>query len=283
MSNASTAFRVTTLNMLPAEETSSDAEDQKRFIRKRILNVDNSKLVDDSDAMKLLEEMGSDLSINAFAVNFKANNVINDDIFEANELNKRIFQRTSITCPDDDIQAYPLILTSTELRQAMYGSCLTNFKHRLGLIGEQDLYTLINVVSSPFPTEGNFTAKIAAALQGIIEQEVETSIARNTISKSTHGFIMQGTSQICLVHLPMFNMANHRHQLVITGELDEKTLEEYQNARTNDPNTFFTLANADPALLSELIVTGGSFKAVIDKGLPPKTGSVWSPTIVNMC
>jgi len=198
--------------------------------------------------------------------------MINKDVVEANNLNMRIFQRLSITSTKDDINTRPLVLTSTQLAQLSYTTCLDKFKERLCLDGKQDLYTLINVVSSPFPTEGNFTAEIAGALQQVIEEEVKISQFRNTITPTFHGFIMQGTSNVHLVHLPMFNMADHRYQLIITGDLPPDILTKYAAARKEYPNQYFTLANAKPGVLMDMI-KAGTFEAVIDIGLPPSDGS----------
>ena len=71
-------------NLLPAEKvpdpTPEKIEAQKQFIRDRITDRDNSELVQDKEAVKLLAEMGSDLMINAFACNFKVDGKVNEDI-----------------------------------------------------------------------------------------------------------------------------------------------------------------------------------------------------------
>ena len=75
---------VVPLNMLPAETQPSpdpkQIELQKKFIRERIVNRDNTELVRDEEAMALLAELGSDLMINAFACNFKINGKVNEDV-----------------------------------------------------------------------------------------------------------------------------------------------------------------------------------------------------------
>lgn len=109
MSDEDTDFRVTTLNMLPDERSNPGVEptSQKEFIRKRILNVPNSELIQDSEAMQLIKDMGSDLSINTFAVNFRIGKKINTDVVEANNLNTRIFKRLSITDTKTDTNIKP--------------------------------------------------------------------------------------------------------------------------------------------------------------------------------
>ena len=64
---------VVPFNMLPSEmepgATLADVEREKEFIRKRILNRPNEELVHDTEAMKLVQKLGSDLMINAFSCN----------------------------------------------------------------------------------------------------------------------------------------------------------------------------------------------------------------------
>lgn len=75
---------VVPFNMLPAEKEADPTPEkialQKEFIRNRIVNRDNTELYNDPEAMVLLEQLGSDLVINAFACNFKINGKINEDI-----------------------------------------------------------------------------------------------------------------------------------------------------------------------------------------------------------
>jgi hypothetical protein len=88
--------------------------------------------------MKAVSEIGSDLAINAFAVNFRFKNsvgqwVINQDIAEANNLRKCIFKCLSILKVTDIIPNMPLILTLTQLTQDGHKTCLTNFERHLPL------------------------------------------------------------------------------------------------------------------------------------------------------
>jgi hypothetical protein len=84
---------------------------------------------------------------------------------------------------------------------------------------------------------------------------------------------MQGTSQVYLVHLPMFNMGDHRFQFIITGDLPPDILKKYVAARKAHPGQFFTLANAKPEVLMNMVEVG-YFDAVIDIGMPPSDGYV---------
>jgi hypothetical protein len=274
MSTKNTDFIVTPLNLLPAEYNGGDVEAQKDFIRKRILAVTNDHLVQDKEAMRLIQEMGSDLSINAFATNFKLKGQPNIDVICANDLNRRIFERLSIVRVDqgEKMNDKPLFLTSTQFSQESYRDCLKTYKRRLGLNPEDptDLYSLINVVMSPFPTEMNFTRTIIDALRKVIEEEVATSVKWNTVSPDYHGFVMQGTDKLFLVHLPMFNMENHRYQLIISGDLSASDMAKYVEARKANPNQLYTLGNVDKDVLEDMLKKG-SFNVNVDKGLPPNS------------
>lgn len=267
MSTKDTSFIVAPMNMLPAEAEGGDVEAQKTFIRQRILPVTNEQLVQDSAAMKLIQEMGSDLSINAFSTNFKLNGEPNKDVIAANDLNRRIYERLSLVSIKQTMNDKPVLLTSTKFSQATYLDCLTTFKRRLGLDPNDpnDLYCLSNVVMSPFPTEMNFTRDLIQAFQQVLEEEAVTSVEWNTVSPDIHGFVMQGTDKLFLVHLPMFNMANHRYQLVITGDLNEEDMSKYVSERNANPGQLFTLSNVDKEVLTKLLEQG-SFNANVDKG-----------------
>jgi hypothetical protein len=75
MSTDDDEFKVVPFNLLPVERmegcTQADIDKQKAFIRTRILPVDNVALLEDPEALELLRELGSDLVINCFCVNFK--------------------------------------------------------------------------------------------------------------------------------------------------------------------------------------------------------------------
>lgn len=91
---------------------------------------------------------------------------------------------------------------------------------------------------------------------------------RNTITPDIHGFIMQGTDKLFLVHLPMFYMANYRYQVIITGDLDSITMKKYQSARAQHPDKFFVLGNHNKDTLQAITTEGASFRADIFMGLP---------------
>ncbi|KAF3179710.1 hypothetical protein TWF106_001771 [Orbilia oligospora] len=275
-------FIVTPFNRLPAEvdgKSSEEIEKQKEFIRKYIINVDNKTLAKDQAAWELLKLLGGDLMANAMACNFKYTigdkKVLNTSIVEANIMNTRIFNRVSVARPGEEVKKRELFLTSSQFSQENYGECLTNYKKRLGLEGPDDLCSLLNVTMSPWPTDGNFlTDVVVAEFKKIVQEEAQYAIARNTTSPDFHGFVMQGDSPLHLVHLPMFNMKNHRYQLIITGDLPADIFEIYKSDKAANPDAVYLLGNKNADILEEL-VGATEFEAVIDKGFPPDDGSHW--------
>lgn len=262
LSDAQPAFIAVPLNALPG------GDPQKAEVKKLLVGKTNREIAASPDAMKLATDIGSDLSINAFAVNFTLNGKPNDDIIEANHLGERVYRRLSMTNPDDDRTKKPLFLTSTRLSQARYGSCLTGFKGRLQLnAGPEDLYILVNSVMSPFPTAVGLMASIVQSLQQTIEEESRVLVYRNTLSADLHGFVIQGTDTLFFVHLAMFNLENHRFQLVITGDVPPTVMAHLQRLRDADPGQIFVLGTEQPATMDDILAQK-KFKAVIFKGVP---------------
>ncbi|KZS98838.1 hypothetical protein SISNIDRAFT_403791, partial [Sistotremastrum niveocremeum HHB9708] len=263
MSTSESKFTVEPLITLPKGH--GPVEKLKTRIRDELLTLSNRDIIKNKELMELATDMGSDLCINTFAVNFKtADGRKNEDVMEANALNARILKRLSIVDPKTTRNTVPLILMSTVLSQAAYQDSLDVYKARLGLRGQQDLYVLVNTNMSPFATEFGILKEIMKALTSIIEEEVDVALYRNTLKPARHDFVMQGTEKIFLANLPMYNMENHRQQLVITGDLPDEVKQEYVDQRAQNPNALFVLRNTNDLTLDEVLSTG-EFRAQIYK------------------
>ena len=167
-----------------SESYAQAVDEEKQKIRERIFNKSNQEIIDEDaaratedKAMVLLRALGSDLNINAFALNFRySDGTVNDDVEEANYLNRRVVEVLSVDSPEDDPTKIPFFLTSTELEHELYGECAQHFKKRLGLAQDElSLFVLRNVLMTPFPTEGNFIDKMVNIFQGVVEKEVEVT------------------------------------------------------------------------------------------------------------
>ncbi|KAI1419520.1 pyridoxal-dependent decarboxylase domain-containing protein [Xylaria sp. FL1777] len=276
LTDASSPFICVPFNMLPSElgpnPTEEKIEAEKKRIRREIINKTNANITeedrkrpDDLKAMKLMRELGSDLNINAFALNFRyEDGRINDDIEEANYLMQRVVESLSVDSPTDDPTTIPLYLTSTEFSDELYGKCKSHFAKRLGLYpSTQDLMVLRNVVMSPFPTDGNFTHNLAQILYNTVAAETEVVRKRNTLAPDFHSFLIQGTESIYLIHLPMFHVANHRQQLIISVEFENGSKDKYVAMKRSYPLEPMLLVTQNKTMLKDVVENHGRFKAQI--------------------
>jgi hypothetical protein len=168
---------VVPFRMLPSEmdldASAKKVDEERRFIRDTILKRTQQELSKDSEACALMRQIGSDLAVNSFACNFRVDGVINQDVSEANALNSRIYDRLSHKKMTENLESRKVIIMSSVLSQKKYGACLSKFKERLGLRGQEDLVILVNVSMSPFVSPSNFEHVLADAFREVAEQEVE--------------------------------------------------------------------------------------------------------------
>jgi hypothetical protein len=73
----------------------------------------------------------------------------------------------------DPIEERKMFLTSTTLSQKSYGDCLTKFKKRLGVVGDDDLFVLVNVTMSPWPTVDGFINDITDEFKAMAIEETK--------------------------------------------------------------------------------------------------------------
>lgn len=294
MTNSTSPFVCVPFNELPSERAENSSpekvEAEKTRIREEILKKSNADIVKDDQsrprdqkAMKLMRDLGSDLNINAFAINFRySDGRLNEDVEEANYLMKRVIEALSVDSPDDDPSKIPLYLTSTEFSDELYGNCKKHFMKRLGLEDStQDLMVLRNVVMSPFPTDGNFINRLADVFYKTVEEETKVIShrfsleelmlnhvpqvvrKRNEVGEDLHNFLIQGTEQIYLIHLPMFHVANHRQQLIVSVDFDQKSRQKYIDMKKANPTEPMILVTQNKTLLPEIIKHKGTFAAQI--------------------
>lgn len=186
MSTKDDAFVVVPLNELPSEtkpgSTEEKVEKEREFIRDNILRKTNYEIVTEDEkrpeadkALVLLRALGSDLNINAFSTNWRyEDGTLNTEVEEANYFNLRVIQRLSVDSPEDEPTKIPLYLTSTTFPLHQYRNCVQHFKKRLGLyVDQEDLIVMRNVVMSPWPTDGNFIARLVDEFRKVLNEEVQ--------------------------------------------------------------------------------------------------------------
>ncbi|KAI0407849.1 pyridoxal-dependent decarboxylase domain-containing protein [Xylaria palmicola] len=276
LTDASSPFICVPFNMLPSEmgpnSTEEMIEAEKKRIRRDIVEKSNAQITaedqkrpPEAKAMKLMRDLGSDLNINALALNFRyEDGRLNDDIEEANYLMQRVVETFSVDSPTDDPTKIPLYLTSTEFTDELYGKCKSHFVKRLGLDqSTQNLMVLRNVVMSPFPTDGNFTNNLAKIFYDTVVAETEVVRKRNTLAPDFHSFLIQGTENIYLIHLPMFHVANHRQQLIVSADFDQTSRDKYVAMKRSYPSEPMILVTQNKTMLRDVAENRGRFKAQI--------------------
>ncbi|KOS20616.1 L-tyrosine decarboxylase [Escovopsis weberi] len=181
---------VVPLNRLPSEikglGTRAIESDKNRI--RGILSMSNKELHDDETRFRFFAELGGDLMINAFACNFRVDGRPCQDIEEINRLNRRIFQRLSVTKPaklgnekGNGAKKTPLWLTTSNFSHAKFGDCLVHFKKRLGLTHERSLNQgnlsfLVNVTMSPWPSDSLLLQEMADCFKTIAEEETKVRV-----------------------------------------------------------------------------------------------------------
>lgn len=127
----------------------------------------------------LLRALGSDLKVNAFALNWRySDGRHNTSVHEANYLMTRVVQRLSVDSVHDKPTQIPLYLTSTTFTHDLYGKCVAKFKQRLGLEdSDEGLVVLRNTVMSPFAS-GDFVNMVGTTFRKIVQEEVKVSLPK---------------------------------------------------------------------------------------------------------
>ncbi len=190
MSTEHDAFVVMPLNELPSDvepgSTPEKVETERQKIRDQVLQKINQEIVSEDEhrpeedkALTLLRALGSDLNINAFSTVWRyVDGKLNTEVEEANYFNLRVIQRLSVDSPEDDPTEIPFYLTSTTCELEQYGECAQHFKKRLGLyVDKEDLVVMRNVVMSPWPTDGNFIARLVEEFKRVLNEEVKVCSA----------------------------------------------------------------------------------------------------------
>jgi glutamate/tyrosine decarboxylase-like PLP-dependent enzyme len=175
----SMAFRfvvVVPVPRLPAERNGEDATAQLQFIRERIDRRSNEEILADPEALSLLQELGPDQNILAYAFNFRdLDGRLNTDLARTNRLNRRLFDVLSIK-PGEDISGCRLMLSTTDLACQDYGSeFIQAYKQRLG-VGDSpgDIITVLrSVVMDPWLAE---SAK--GSFLDIVEEELRSALSK---------------------------------------------------------------------------------------------------------
>ena len=143
------------------------------FIRKNIIGKSNEELVGNPNVLALLQQIGSDVLINSFAVNFRRNGEWNRDLSKLNKLNEELFNMFSITTPEQAKEdKVDFIITSSTLDSKHYEVPLKRISEKLGIQvgGDYSMSFIINTILQPWPTTHGFISKLTSTFkEGIIK------------------------------------------------------------------------------------------------------------------
>ena len=208
---------------------SKRAEERRKDIYSKLIEQSNDEISANEDSMTWLRKLGSDLNINAFAINwYREDGKLNTELEEANYLMRRVVNRLSVTTTTGNPNDVPLFLTSTQFEPALYGQCAQNFMSRLGLTPcAQDLWVLRNVVMSPFPTDQGFMKRIMELFEDIIIDEVRWCRDRNSVKDKNVEFLLRGTDAVFLDFQTSFHAATQRQQIILAAKLQKEVQDNY--------------------------------------------------------
>lgn len=151
----------------------------KNFIRENIIGKDNETISKNKDALIVLQQIGADVLINSFLVNFKSKGEFNHDIAKMNLLNEELFNLFSITSPQYDWEKSPrYILTSTKQKYEDYESSFKQFceKWQLDSPQQKSFTFLINTIMQPWPTTPEIINKVMSIFRDGIQKCIEKVI-----------------------------------------------------------------------------------------------------------
>ncbi len=170
-------FIIVPLTLIPDSIPGNTEAEKIKFIRERVDGRTNEEVEQDEEAMAALEELGPDLNILIYAFNFKINGKLNTSLKNANLLNKRYYENLSID-EGDDINNYPMIVSTTDFNAEAYGSYfIEHYKKRLGVTEEVDqpITVIRTVVQDPWTTE-TAEGSFIDILEGIIRESILRAI-----------------------------------------------------------------------------------------------------------
>lgn len=236
-------------------EALSDEVNTERDEIRRIMFQTNREISGDSESMDKLRELGSDLNINAFSLNWRyEDGTLNKDIEEANYFMKRIVDQLSITTTESTPSSIPLYLTSTLFTPELYGKCAQHFMKRLQLdVCKQDLFVMRNVVMSPFPTDANFIGELMQKFQEVARKEVVNCRERNSRGTYEVEFVMAGTETLFLDFQPSFHRATQRQQIIFEAALDPQARAKYQSHQFSHKKNQFLVKSNDGVDIQGLV------------------------------
>jgi vitellogenic carboxypeptidase-like protein len=180
LANEDDHFSIMPLIPLPEKinsniDTIAGFENQKEmmtYIKSEIIGKSNEEIAAKPRAMLLLQNVGADVLINTFLVNFKdRNGNLNKDVDLLNQLNQKLFERFSITTLARPSQEVEYILCMTTLSASTYAQAFQTIKESWELNTDTDyqLNILVNTIMQPWPNTFEYIREIMTIFRKGIE------------------------------------------------------------------------------------------------------------------
>ncbi|XP_057310436.1 L-tyrosine decarboxylase-like [Hydractinia symbiolongicarpus] len=252
---------------LPPEFPQTE-EEQKDYIRTRILGRDNEELAQDEEAMRFLRIVGPDALINTCAVNLIGNS---DNLEAMNQLQNDIFDETNAGVGKNP-KRVPIFLTTSTYEREKYGESLDQFKHRLGISADGNLDFLRNTCMSPFE---------ANDLNVVVYGKLFRNVVLNCIGglevgglgdpKVHHTFVVAGKAddehgRVFLDYIPSFSTAGKQYHVVLSMlPATDTDRDRLRNAQRNQLSTFY-LKTKGATTMKNFLRSDNTFMMEVYKG-----------------
>lgn len=164
-------FCILPLIQLPPRIESSDSsitpfccrEEMIDYIKENIIDQSIESIAEKPRAMLLLQNIGSDVLMNSFVVNFSNKEGMNTDYSLMNELNENLFEKFSFS-PDRLDYKPDYVLMMNTLSSSQYGSAFKHIKEgwHLNVKDREDykLNVLVNTILQPWPNTPEFIRNV---------------------------------------------------------------------------------------------------------------------------
>lgn len=167
-------FFVVPLVPIPAIQqglSPAKVQQQYEFIRDRIVNVSNEKLLSDPEAFALFKELGGDQTIITYMYNYyNDDRTPNSDMKKINDLNDAIYRAFSYKPGEDNTQKTEIVVTSSAFTREVDGNYLVDsLRKRLGATTDYDapVNFIISTIMNPWlsnTVKGSFIPQLISII-----------------------------------------------------------------------------------------------------------------------
>ncbi len=193
LGDAKTPYTITPLIRLPAEvdgKTAIEVDAQRRLIRDKLVPPENDRLMalfrEEPDLKTLFRRLGPDLTVFAYAANFRTGSGTNTDIGLMNELNDLIYHRLSLESDEGKRPPdRPMFVTASAYDPCVTGQDFVDaFAQRAGLKAAPGvpLRFLISTMQNPWITatsQGSMIPELMRVLDRTLREAVAEVIDRH--------------------------------------------------------------------------------------------------------